>query len=143
MLDYLRYKRQTHKIIKEISNNDKFYGKKIEEEKKKCTTKDEIGKLYAEWRGVNDGPETELKVAMTRYLTAKATKYNVPIPEKSNEELWEDYFGYQFLTEKGHFELNKTIRQELKERLEIWIPIITALTGLIGVFIGLISILAR
>ena len=71
----------------------------------------------------------------------KAFNHNVPLPDRNKKELWGKNFNYSYLTDKGRFVVNKVIREELKEKHDSVTQIITALAGLIGVLIGLITIL--
>ena len=63
----------------------------------------------------------------------------------TDEEWWHfsPEHNLSHLTHKGKSKLQELIRQERSGRISFWIPIVTGLTGLIGVLIGLLSILFR
>jgi hypothetical protein len=67
----------------------------------------------------------------------------VPLPDYYDER-WEGSHKER-LSDKGRFEVNKLIRQEIIERRKVWLPIVSVLsaviTGIIGAVIGLISVL--
>jgi hypothetical protein len=71
-------------------------------------------------------------------LLRKADNYNIPHPKGA--DCWKSD-KQRFLSKKGLYKVNKLVRQEVKERREIWIPIISVLIGLMGTIIALISIL--
>ena len=141
MIDYLKYRLQLRKLNKQIWENSKHYFKKIAQAEREKKEESDIEDIYAEWQGVNKEPEINRKILETNYLMEKAIKYNVPLPDINDNTLYDVYYEHNFLSDKGRFELNRNIRQEIKERLEIWIPYITVVIGLIGALIGLISVL--
>lgn len=85
-------------------------------------------------------------------LIRKARHYNVPIPPRREEDgLWDECgAGDWLLTEKGTHQLQKEIRAEQMDRLALskarrdvilgWLPFITAVIGLIGALMGLVSL---
>lgn len=100
------------------------------------------------------------QIRLIKHLNAvkKAEKYNILIPKEPIIELGEKnsqqdyYYEYwpgeneedpesYYLTEYGIKDIDKKARQELKERLDLYIPILTVIIGLVGTLIGLISVL--
>ena len=58
----------------------------------------------------------------------------LPIPDYSDEDLWE-HSGFSnrlVLTEKGIFDLKGKIRSDQKENLQLYLPWVAAITGVIG-----------
>ena len=138
------YIRELKKCNKEIDDNDKHYKNRIEEAKRKKKKQEDIRLISDEWRFVNQEPELDIRMLETKYIIRKANKYNVPWPRNSESENWSDWqnsYGLRYLSDEGRSRLNKLIRQELKERREPFIQLITVITGLIGAAIGLISLL--
>jgi hypothetical protein len=78
----------------------------------------------------------------TRYLFAEAHRLVIPTAHFHRKESWEDGpTGARHLTLDAINELRSAIRAEKKVRREaflMWVPAITALTGLAGAAIGLI-----
>jgi hypothetical protein len=101
--------------------------------------------------------EARRKVVMAQYqldlfetslLRALALKYAVEEPKEPG--CWEDdgeYAGPQnatyWLTRKGQSKLRASIREQQRKNWQFWITVITALTGLGGTIIGIISALKR
>lgn len=118
-------------------------------------------KLSAEQRQMHDQEfwdlegageiDAEIKEIETRIFLRKLSKCGIPIPsrhdEKSRDKYWEaNFYGeHRMLSQEGYYELNKMLRDERKARREDsilwWIPILTALSGLLGSLIGVLSIL--
>jgi hypothetical protein len=69
----------------------------------------------------------------------------VPLPDSADKELWEDqsYVRASVLTPKGFWELKKLIRQEKRERREVFLVWLAALTGIIGATTGLVAVIMR
>lgn len=141
---YFKYKWEIHKLNKELAKIDKTFKAEIKIAKENKESREKIQDRNASWNFEASGCFGQIVVIETKKLRRKANRYNLPFPDYNDEEAWEiNAYGERYMNDKTRYELAKKIRQELKERLEIWIPIVTALTGLIGVFIGLISILSR
>jgi len=95
--------------------------------------------------------DDEIRVIETRELIRKASKLGIPIPpihaNNPGDSDWrESNTGDHFLTEKGFHELRREIRDEQKARADLrlaYVPLITALAGLGGVSIGILSIFFR
>jgi hypothetical protein len=93
--------------------------------------------------------EEEITAATVSYLFELAYHHRVPTPNFAELEPWEIsvYTGRRQLTEKAQAEFRKTIRDEQKERWQLWelrvkitTALVTGLTGAIGAMIGLIAI---
>jgi hypothetical protein len=89
--------------------------------------------------------DDEITQLESRYICKEAYRLRVPVPERSDGELWEESFvigGWQ-LTDKGFSVLRSDIRKEKNERWQYWelrtkivVAAATALTGLVGALIG-------
>ena len=140
---YLKNKKEIYKLNKAIDKLSKKHTKELREARKNKVQQDTIYEMrnfhsheYFEYYD-------EIRAIKTNILRRKANKYNIPMPDYSDDEVWcTNMYGERYLEQEAEYKLSKQIRQDFKERLEIWIPIITALTGLIGVFIGLIAVIA-
>jgi hypothetical protein len=90
---------------------------------------------------------------VTQRLLLKARKLRVPIPHRYNDDKTESEHWYKghytsrwYLTTKGIAALREEIRKEQKARHESrsqWVFWLTALTGVIGSFTGLVALLIR
>jgi hypothetical protein len=89
----------------------------------------------------------------SEYLVSRAERYQLLVPQIDRKDgKWESssVTGRYRLTQAAILELRSAIRAEEKERSELtrsWLasiaPIIGALTGLVGVLIGLLTLLWR
>jgi hypothetical protein len=83
----------------------------------------------------------------TQTLLRKADRLSIDITPEKNPQWWYKLSeaGYPILTKSGQIRVKKLIDDEKFVRWERWIklaaPIITALTGLVGAFIGLMALL--
>src|SRR6266404_1364489 len=106
---------------------------------------------YQEYRAYVDSLQTG-------HLLKLAERFDIspppilPEPEDSSDRdpasPWEQsHFDYgYYLTPKGRSDLRALIRNEKNQRIESalkWIPLVTAITGLLGVVIGLLALLLR
>lgn len=101
--------------------------------------------------------EARRKVTMAQYrldlfetdvLTALALRYGVEMPKEPG--CWNDDGEYTgpddttyWLTQRGQSSLRASIREQQRKNWQFWIAVITALTGLGGTIIGIISALKR
>lgn len=65
--------------------------------------------------------DTNLSIMTSRALVREAHKLHVPVPEYTDEESWENFWGSYVLTSKGYAALRTQVRQEYKDRRERWI----------------------
>lgn len=100
--------------------------------------------LYLEPRRVNEEKPTHPK------KRSNAERLGIDIPDRQNWWANDDAEGNLspddttwWLSEKGRIGLANLIKQERRKDFEWWLKVIAALTGLGGVFIGIISALKR
>jgi hypothetical protein len=139
MFDYFKYRHKLYQINRKLDKIDKLYEKDFKRLKKE-KNKEEFERVLAEWSGVAAEYETEKEIVQTKYFMRIAYRLNVHSPDILNPELWEESYWGKHLSDKARFELNKAIRQEKKERREGWVQIVTLFIGLVGTFIGLVSV---
>lgn len=92
--------------------------------------------------------EPRLKFLKTNQLLRKATKLGIDVPAKNTDWFSDTYSvhvdsHYRVLTELGEAKVRNLIRKQKREDMEWWLKVIGALTGLIGVLIGLVAILKK
>lgn len=139
MLEYIKYRYRLWKLRRGKSKLKLKYDSFIEEAKK---DKDERESRIAEAMAFLRLEDQNIRELHTRYLRHIAKTIMVPLPDSKDESYWErDGYSPPILTEKGIYELNKSIRSEKKERREVIFSWVTIAIGLIGTLIGLISIL--
>jgi len=96
--------------------------------------------------------EKEAEV-LTRYLLREARRLHVPTPKYKSDNGKESDYWYEgsltyrrLLTTQGVAHVRDEIRKERKARHEarsIWIPWLSALTGLVGTITGLVALIQK
>ncbi len=100
---------------------------------------EELAEQYYQERCI---PEAELDHIETRKLLRKARKYLIEVP--NDGDWWEDEEDYLLkgnLTEVGQLRLRRLISNEqyahIKKWVELIVPLLTLLVGLVGALTGL------
>ena len=141
MFIFVKNRIELHKLNTKVRALEKFYWGLAKDAKKEGKGRNEIDDIYGNFFSELGPYRLDLYLLKSSILTIKASKYNVSLPDRDKKELWGTTFDDSYLTDKGRFIVNKAIREELKERLNTFTQIITVLAGLIGVLIGLITVL--
>ncbi len=90
--------------------------------------------------------ERDINELISRELLRKATKMSLlspDSPEWGDKEMWEEDYGDRYLNTKGVHTIRKKIRDEQKDKRDMYLPWICTITGLIGSLIGLTSLLLK
>ena len=139
MIEYTKYRYQLwmlQRSKKKLRRDLKGY---IEEAK----NKDERNSREAELSHYLQEEDENIRELHAIYLRNIAKNLMVPSPNSKDETYW-DRDGYsQILTEKGIYELKKSIRLEKKERRDVIFAWVVIITGLIGALIGLVSVIKK
>jgi hypothetical protein len=143
MFDEERRRRQLHKLLDDARKLEEPYVKWGEPNLDEASGED----LNARWRV--RAFEHEIDLFETEVLIALARKHGVDEPtdaaswaDDSESGLSPEDVTY-WLTSKGQAKLKASIREQQKKNWEFWIRLITALTGLGGALIGIISALKK
>jgi len=146
VFEAIKYRWDLHKLEKE---SDKIQDDYEKLRKKKKLSGTELEDLRSEESSVIWPVLEKIDKLKTLRFCQIANRLIVPLPESNDKELWKELhcIGGQALTDKGFWELKKLIRQEKKERREVfgfWFGIITGgVIGVIGAITGLVAVLAR
>lgn len=133
--------RSRRKFEAELAAVEKYYAPAIEK-LKGDERQSEIAAYFHEC----EEPQSGIDRLETKYLKDKARSLGIEFPKQSDREWWEEdqFRGGHCLTEIGKMRLEKFIRQERWDRtkriLEVSAVVITALTGLLGALIGVLSL---
>lgn len=142
MFGMIRYRRRINKLSKQQNKIQKEYRTKINKE----TDRERIRELEAyEFHEFSELQE-EIDLLMTSNLRNKASKLFIPLPKYEDEEKWQDcrYISTQkTLTTAGINDVRTAIRLETKGRIEMYLPWIVAVSGLIGVGTGFVAMLKK
>jgi histidinol phosphatase-like enzyme len=121
--------------------SEKFYKKAIQKLLKAGKQK-EAQEMEEEASFIVGDCHRDLGFAVTRAIVKEAQYLRVPLPEYSDKESWDNFYGYWTLNPKAYDDLRKRIRQERKERREIWISWVKdVIAPLGGIAISIISLL--
>ena len=141
-MNYFSFKISLYKLNRRRKKEHKILSKLIEEAEKK-SGREAAEEVYQSESFELQMTEDEITYLITRYLISKAEKMLLPTPPTTDKDgLWEPshYTGKWALTAKGITELNRLIRQERVERLELASKWVTILIGLIGAITGLVAV---
>jgi hypothetical protein len=142
VLYYIKDKIELFKLYRKIRKVENYYLRKIEEAGRAGKSYDECDVIALQMFSEKRDYEVQIKSILSSALIRRACRLNVPIPDFDDGEKW-DGKRKDFLSDIGRREVGKAVRKELKERIDVLIPIITAITGLIGVVIGLIAVIKK
>jgi hypothetical protein len=117
-----------------------------DEKRKPKTNKNESDEYWSERRDAMGPVREEIEYQLSAQLTAKANRYQVPIPafvEDGGPWTDPDYITHFFLNEAARAELRSAIRKEQKERSEILRTWLTVVLSVIGAVCGVAALLFR
>lgn len=133
MLAWLRYRHELRKHKRRIRQIERVYEKDLSEVAS-LRDRDQIKyDMFCEM----EPRQAEIDILRTRRLLMRAHAYSVPLPEG---DIWEGVSPYRYLSSKGYARLRSAIRAERKARLELWLPLLSALTGLGGVAVAALTL---
>jgi hypothetical protein len=113
-----------------------------------ATSKEELQSLREEWAEIFQALEDERELQFQRRLFRRARRLLVPVPvltDANSEECWATP-GERLLTQVARYELIAEIHKAQKARQELvigWLPLVTAVTGLIGTIVALVALLRK
>jgi hypothetical protein len=135
VLDRLRL----YRLERRLERVERDYHKRYEDRKRKGIGKpeDDYG-LQPDWMFDTGFLSEEIENLFTNSLISEARRLRVPVPPRDENEWWtrQQYTRGWTLTEEGIARIRAAVRLERKERREAilaWAPLVSALTGLIGV----------
>ena len=118
----------------------------------KSKTADDYNALQAEEYYEGQATEEAVNKFLSNRLLEQATEYDIETPPISEEEFWQyTHDGeYYYLSVAGRALVRRLIHTERERSFEEWArwartfaPIIAAIAGLVGVLIGLASVLKK
>ena len=136
----LKYKKSLKGLKDKYFNCLESYSELLENAKK--NNPNDFKRLLAERHADCLEYELQFKKHISDHLLDKARKLYVQKPDMNDREMWEEEFQgeYLVLSEKGLAEIDSAILKKRKEKIQVLVPLISALTGLIAAMIGLIAL---
>ncbi len=143
MIGYFKYNQKMNRLFSEkMSVRDKF-ARSIRKAQKEKKSKNDIEALEGQAQFEEIMVDEEIAILASDYLISKAQRSFIQIPLMDLEGMWkkcEIISNRRVLTTAGIATVRSALRCETKERAAMWLPILAALTGIIGSATGLISI---
>ena len=143
MIDYFKFHYSLTKFFRKRSKTVRFYQNEISKLRKNKAVNDELQSWYAEQRMEVDIIDYEIECLTTSYYMNVARRKFIEIPEWADKEAWVESSldpNRRVLSNKAISDLRSKIIKYKKERNEQFISLITALTGLAGVVLGILAI---
>jgi hypothetical protein len=129
------------KMQRRLNKLNKAYLKRVESLRRDHKqTEEEIDMLMDDERNAVNELSININYAQSDALVDAAYSLKVPMPARTDEESWNEFFGRPYLTNKGYSDLRSKIRQERKDRRETVTAIVKDIISPIGALI--ISILS-
>ena len=137
--ELLKLNRKKNKIDSEIKKQAKRIRKEKGIQAEKAFYQEDTDH-YESW-----ATDEEISVLHTNYLRSVAEKMLLPYPRNITDVEWDkgDFTDKYYLKNEVVAKLRSAIRNEKKERMELFRNWVTILIGLIGAMTGLIAVLKR
>jgi hypothetical protein len=142
MINFFRDSSKLIKLRYKIHKINRFYDGKLRAAERAKKSYEECEAIAQEWYYEKSDFVKEVEHIASSRIQSRAQNLDLPLPEWDDRDMWDDD-RRQHLSAQGRREVSRAIRKEMKERLDVYIPVVTAFTGLIGAIIGLFSILKR
>lgn len=146
MIDYIRYRMALRRLSKRKRKIRDSFGKDLISARAADKSMNDLRSLESEAWFEEGMVDEEIALLITDFLIAKADKHFIATPSRKEEEMWEqcNKISERFvLTNVGISAIRSSIRAEAKERRYFILPVIAALTGVIGTITGLIAVLKK
>lgn len=146
MLEYCKYQTKLTKLFRGKESLIISYDEKIRLARSDGKLNDEIESLENTLRFEEQMVDEEISVLVTNYLINKAKRKFIPTPSIDSEGMWEQcgiMSSRYILTNNGIATLRTSLRKELKEKIEVFVIVATAFTGIIGATTGLIAVIMK
>jgi hypothetical protein len=147
MISETQFQYNLWKLRRERHNNLKQWQRNIDQAKNESKSSADIGEMNGHHLAEMARFEDEIRFLVTRRILDKLDRYLLPHSRSvldGDASAWQEaktHAGKFYLTDQAIFELRGLIRKEQKERSELLLARLAALTGLVGALTGLIAVL--
>lgn len=141
MIAWLRFQMRSRALERTIDKISRLHNKAVQE--LQSPTCEDKQRLYAQFHSEQLIYEEELAVLTSSYMISLARRMFLPVPDfKPEGGAWEEAStsGRYYLNAQALSTLRSSIRKERKERHEICLLWLAALTGLVGAVTGLVAV---
>jgi hypothetical protein len=143
MIDYIKYQLELAKLFKQKKSIHDTFTKEIHSAQNEGKSRKEIDSIEAEAYFERRWIDENISILVTDYLIRNANRRFVPVPSRDENGMWEecDIVSKRYvLTNAGISKLQTSLRLDNKERNEIALKILAAITGIIGAATGLLAV---
>lgn len=146
MIECCKFHIKINQLSKQKEHVCALFAKDIMQARNANKPLNEIQSLESERSFEVGSVDEKIAILFTNYLTLQARRNFVPIPSHDVDGLWNQCRltdNRNVLTNKGINELKTLLRLERKGRVELFLMISAALTGIIGAISGLIAVIMK
>lgn len=146
MLEHLKYRLALSKLFKQKEELRTAFSADIRKARTEGKRTDDIESIESQSRVEEQMLDEQISILVTNYLIGQASRRFVPIPPHSEQNMWSqcDVISNRYvLTNDGITRLRSALRSEQKERNEMWLTMLAALTGIVGALTGLVAVMNR
>ena len=122
------------------------HNKKIKKLRKSGATNDQIESAEYDAQFDDMDFDGDILQMQTRHLIRCLGRYSLPFPDRADWAVAIPPHYYRHLTREAIVRVRASIRQERKERWEAatrWTPLLSALTGLLGVIAAILALFLK
>ncbi|HEY1719482.1 MAG TPA: hypothetical protein VGH42_14475 [Verrucomicrobiae bacterium] len=146
MINYFKFKFALAKLHREKGRMIKAYHIALHEAHANHQNREQIEEITSSYRFETDMIEDEINLMISDYWISKVQRLGIFTPWSEDRTIWNETNSIpdrRVLPQKGVSEIRSQIRAERKAQMEMWLPWITVLTGLVGALIGLLTVLKK
>jgi hypothetical protein len=143
MIDYIRYRRKIAGLFRQRKSMGDAYAREIHNAREEGRPREEIESIEADAHSERHIIDEDISILVTDYLLMNANRRFVPIPSHDEDGMWKqcDAVSNRYvLTNAGISKLLASLRSEKKERNEIVLKTLAAITGIIGAATGFLAV---
>ena len=146
MIDYIKFRWCLRLLRKKLNKEEKEYRALINEARKEKKSRTDIEAINCEASHFYYLNREEIQLLISKYYIELSDKLLIPLPERSDEQMWEqcNYVSIRkILTPEGLFKFRGAIRRDKKEKIEIYLPFCTLAVALVAALTGLFAVLTK
>jgi hypothetical protein len=145
MIDYVKYRCKIATLYEQRECLSARCAADIKSAHREGKTRQDIENLRSDYRHEIDELNEDIASLLTAYIISKANRKFVPIPPLQETGMWEQSTITQryVLTASGISKVRSSLRADRKEQIELFLPIVAALTGVIGVATAFVALLLK